>query len=104
MAVTISASDLADAAQLRDGTEAARLLAVATALVEDAAPGAPEAIQNEAAIRVAGWLAHTAPGSIRKVDTGPKSTEYAVSHTGGLRYSGALALLAPWVVHRAGAV
>ena len=103
MAVTIVAADVALAAQVT-AVDAARLLPVATALVERYAPDAPEAIQNEAAVRCAGWLGHTAAGSIAKVETGPKSTEYAVGQTGALRHSGAMSLLAPWKVRRAGAV
>ena len=103
MAVTISAAELAAAAQL-DGDRATGLLPVATALVERFAPDAPEAVQNEATSRVAGWLGHTAAGSIAKVDTGPRSTEYAVGQTGALRHSGAMSLLSPWKVRRAGAI
>ena len=103
MAVTISAADLGDAAQLSPD-QATRLLSVATALVERYAPDAPEAIQNEAAVRCAGWLGHTAAGSIAKVETGPRSTEYAVGQKGARRHSGAMSLLAPWKVRRAGAV
>ena len=103
MAVTILAADVAAAAQLDEPT-GTRLLAVATALVERFAPDAPEAIQNEAAIRVCGWLAHTAPGSIAQVTTGPRTTEYAVGQKGALRHSGAMSLLSPWKVRRAGAI
>ena len=103
MAVTLDVPALAAAAQL-DGDRATGLLPVATALVERYAPDAPEAVANEAAIRVAGWLGHTAAGSIAKVDTGPRSTEYAVGQKGALRHSGAMSLLAPWKVRRAGAV
>ena len=65
MAVTISAADLGAAAQLA-GDQATRLLPVVTALVEQYAPDAPEAIQNEAAVRCAGWLGHTACGQHRQ--------------------------------------
>ena len=103
MAVTIEAADLAGPAQV-DVAAATRLLPVATALVERYAPEAPEALQNEAAIRICGWLVHTAPGSIARVETGPRATEYAVAQKGALRHSGAMSLLAPWKVRRAGAV
>ena len=103
MAVTIPAADLGAAAQLA-GDQATRLLPVVTALVEQYAPDAPEAIQNEAAVRCAGWLGHTAAGSIAKVDTGPRSTEYAPGQLSALRHSGAMSLLAPWKLRRAGAV
>ena len=51
MAVTLTAAALA-AALSTDAPTAARLLPVATALVDRHAPGAPDAIANEAAIRV----------------------------------------------------
>lgn len=104
MAVTITAGDLGAAAQLADHDQATRLLAVVTALVERYAPDAPEEVLNEAAVRCAGWLAHTAAGSIARVETGPKATEYAVGQKGALRHSGAMSLLAPWKMRRAGAV
>ena len=40
-----------------------RILASATALVESYAPNAPESIQNEAAIRVGGYLYDSPPGA-----------------------------------------
>ena len=103
MAVTILVADVAVAAQLDEAT-ATRLLAVATSLVERFAPDAPEGIQNEAAIRVCGWLDHSALGSIAQVTTGPRTTEYAVGQHGALRHSGAMSLLSPWKVRRGGAV
>lgn len=103
MAVTISAADLGAAAQLTND-QASRLLPVAKMLVERYAPAAPEEIQNEAAIRVAGWIGHTAAASISRVETGPRATEYAVGQTGALRHSGAMSLLVPWKVRRAGAI
>lgn len=42
---------------------------MATALVERYTPDEPEEIQNEAAVRCAAWLGHTAAGSIGKVET-----------------------------------
>ena len=93
MAVTITAAKLAAALRLGDSAEetaeATRILASTTALVEKHAPNAPDAIQNEAVVRAGGWLfdmpavQRTAAGDV-------------------LRNSGALALLLPWRVHRAG--
>ena len=65
MAVTLTDLDLAVALRISDGSaalespvdaEVARLLASTSRLVTDYAPDAPDAIQNEAVIRVAGWL------------------------------------------------
>ncbi|MCY4510665.1 MAG: hypothetical protein OXG35_27455 [Acidobacteria bacterium] len=94
MAVTLAAAALATAIRLGDSTEetaqATRLLSVATETVTRHAPAAPDAIHDEAAIRVAGYLfdmpqAHAGHG-----------------YADVLRNSGALALLAPYRVHRAG--
>lgn len=80
-----------------------RLLAVVTASVDRAAPDAPEAVANEAAIRVAGWL-------FQRTNRGVIAQSGDVQYRAGggalsaLRASGALALLAPWRPKRAGIV
>ena len=72
--------------------EATRLLAPATVLVEKRAPKAPDAIQNEAVIRLAGyWYDQPVAG---------KGSGYAHA----FRNSGAGSVLASWVVHRAGII
>ena len=71
MAVTITALDLAVELRASDGGAAlveplasvfSRLLGAAMALVETYAALAPEAVQNEAAIRLAAWLYDHVPG------------------------------------------
>ena len=69
MAVTITAAQLAEAVGV-DSTTAARLLAVAAALVERYAPDAPDAVANEAVIRTAGWLAEQPSAAIRSETEG----------------------------------
>ena len=63
MAVTITVADvfgsIGDAKPLStglDSTGQSRLLAVAKALIEDYAEGAPEDVLNEAVVRLCGWL------------------------------------------------
>ena len=94
MAVTLTAAELASAIRLGDTTEelaqVARLLAVAGAAVTKHAPDAPDVVQNEAVIRVAGYL-YDAPQAAA-------GSGYADI----LRNSGTLALLLPYRVHRAG--
>ena len=72
MAVTLTAVQLAAALRIGDGVTPLeepqagvidRILASATALVESYAPDAPEAIQNEAVIRVGGFLYDSPPGA-----------------------------------------
>ena len=95
MAVTIAALDLAAALRAADGTtplEApldaifSRLLGAVATVVETYAPDAPDAIQNEAAIRFGGWLYDAVPGR---------------SQANGMDLSGARALLGPYRVRRA---
>ena len=60
MAVTITADAVRDALRLGDSVEEAdevtRLLATATALIQERAPDAPDAVANEAAIRLCAFL------------------------------------------------
>ena len=72
MSVTLTSLQLAAAMRIEDGTTAlvepqagviSRILATATALVESYAPNAPEAVQNEAVIRVGGYLYDSPPGA-----------------------------------------
>ena len=84
-----------------------RLLGVASALVEDYAVMAPTPVKDEAVIRCAGAL-YQAPQNpfLRGQHIGPKSVSYQPPPAGGwgaLRRSGAMGLLSPWRVRRAGA-
>ena len=94
MAVTITAADLATAIRLGTSTEetaqATRLLAVATAIVERYAQSAPEAVQNQAVVQVAGYL-YDQPAASQGAGT-----------ANALRNSGAASLLTPWRSIRAG--
>ena len=93
MAVTLTVAALAAAIRVGSTTaevaEVTRLLAVSTTAVEKFAPDAPSDIQNEAVVRMAGWM-FDAPAVTRAIDP--------------LRASGAVALLNPYRVHRAGLV
>ena len=96
MAVTISVAELL--AALRLGTtdaeveQGTRLLAYATAAVEKHVPDAPDAIANEACVRLSGYL-FDQPFSSR-----------GAAFANSLRNSGAAAILLPYRVHRAGSV
>ena len=83
---------------------AERLLAVGSALVTRYAPDAPDAISNEAVIRVAGWLAEAPASGARVETTGDITTTWTPSMTGSLRASGAMALLSPFKTRRASAI
>ena len=101
--VTLTGAALAQALAVNQAL-ADRLLPVAVALVERYAPEAPEAVQNEAAIRTAGWLLEHPSAAVRSETTGDIRTSYDPSMTSALRHSGAMALLSPYKVRRAGVI
>ena len=104
MAVALTEAELAVALAINDAL-ATRLHPVAVALVERFAPDAPEAVQNEAAVRCAGWLNDQPAAGVRSISTGDVSTGFDGSRAlGALRHSGAMGLLSPWKARRAGAV
>ncbi len=87
-----------------DDTVTVRLGATVAALVERYAPDAPQPIKCEAVIRTAGWLREAPSYGARSESEGEISTTFTPSATGALRASGAMALLSPWKVRRAGVV
>lgn len=102
MAVTLSDIELAAALQVDQAT-ATRLLAVASALVTKYGATAPDEVDNEAVIRVAGYLRSQPAASIRAESAGSLEVQYAPSRQGALRHSGAMSLLSPWKQRRGGA-
>lgn len=79
------------------------LLAVASAMVEREAPSAPQAVKNEAVIRVAGYLRQSDFGGIKsETSVGGRAVEYFQTNGSlAFRNSGAKGLLSPWKVRRA---
>ena len=94
--VTITVAQLASALRVGDSAEetaeVTRLLAYAAEAVGRHAPAAPNVVQNEAAIRVSGYLFDQPLAS--------RGTAF----TNALRNSGAAAMLLPYRVIRAGSV
>lgn len=96
MAVNLTAEVLAHAIRITSTptttltTEQAvtvtRLLAASTAMVTNYAEDAPDAVANEAVIRLAGWLHDQPPGR---------------QNADALGLSGARSMLGPWRVRRA---
>lgn len=103
MAVTLTAAELAEAIHA-EAAVAGRLLPVVAEMVQRYAPDAPAVIQNEAAIRAAGYLADQPADARRSETTGSVSTSWAATHTSALRHSGAMSLLSPYKARRAGAI
>ena len=106
MALTLDAAGLAGAIGLEaDSAVAVRLLPVVTERIERYAPSAPDAMQDEAAIRFAAYLNAAAPTpnvALGSVGIGDISTasQGAHSHAGAFRTSGAKGLLSPWRIRR----
>ena len=77
-------------------------------LVEREASTAPQAIKNEAVIRCAAWLLDR-PSDGRTSETSDigaitVSKSYQVGQLSALRHSGAMALLSPFKIRRAGVI
>ena len=81
-----------------------RIGATAAALVERYAPDAPVPIRCEAVIRCAGWLLDAPSAGIKRDSAGPLNSTFSPMATGALRSSGAMGLLSPWKVRRAGVI
>ena len=92
--MNLTAAQLAAALRLGDSdeevAESVRLLEYATSAVERHAPDAPDVVQNEAAIRLAGYM-FDQPFAGR-----------GATYADALRNSGAAAILLPYRIHRAG--
>ena len=122
MVVTLTQSQLATAlagnaarvgvlfveAQVLATADATRLLPVVVEMVDHYAPAAPDAISNEAAIRVASHISQQ-PADARSSESydilGVSfEVRHATSAISPLRASGAMALLSPYKVRRGGAI
>lgn len=99
MAITITAAEIAVAIRAAADTDNVPsavatvlgfLVPAASAIVLEHAPGAPDAVQNAALIRLCGWL----------YDADPADPSVGRA----MQVSGAAALLARWRVHRAGII
>ena len=101
--VTVTAQTVA--AETGASTERAeRVLPVAAEAAQRYAPGAPTAVLNEAVLRCCGYLLDHPADARRSETTGSVSSSWAATHSSALRHSGAMALLSPYKVRRAGAI
>lgn len=102
MAVTITVDDLENATDAST-EEATRLLPVCSAIVTRYASGAPDAIHNEAVIRLAGYLRNQTPGlQVEKI--GDLGVIQPSNQSLMLRHSGASGLLTPFRVRTCGPI
>lgn len=77
----------------------------ASALVEDYAPSAPQAVKDEAVIRLAGWLAGSSFDNVTSETSVASATvQYQPGSQNLMIRSGAGSLLTRWRVRRAGAI
>ena len=81
-----------------------RLGATASALVEQYAANAPQAVKDTAVERCAGYLAQQPAAAVRSEKAGDVEVGYAVSNMSVLRHSGAMAILSMYKIRRAGTV
>ncbi|MCY4360808.1 MAG: hypothetical protein OXE42_01285 [Gammaproteobacteria bacterium] len=112
-ALATAISTLKDAIQPgASNAEIERLGAVASARVEQYAPGAPDPIKTEAVILFSGYLLESARAGygVKRGDSTDLnghvsvSGDYVTNHGAGFRNCSAAALLSPWKVRRAGAI
>ena len=103
--MTVTLADLQDMAKSYGLPDAdmQRKLGTASALVERYAPGAPDAVKDEATIRVVGWLAERYY-ALSAEEIGETEFRQSPSGVNALYHSGASGLLAPWRQHGLGAV
>ena len=101
--VTITADVVAAETGINE-QRAGRLLDVATEMVDRYAPDAPPSVLNEAVVRVCGYLAQQPSDARREHVVGAISSSWVATSTSALRHSGAMSLLSPWKVRRAGAI
>ena len=92
------------------GSVEIEIAGAAVSFCHDIAPGAPEAILREASIRLAGWLFGNRPHVTEHTIKDQSGTEISLrfnnsaATANGWRSSGASALLARYVVRRAGVI
>ena len=101
-AIACIKASIAGGASLTDD-RAAALGETASELIERFAPDAPQAVRNEATIRVAGWLHAREPKPMQGITVGGMRLDFRERHYSpdAMRNSGARTLLQPWRVRRA---
>lgn len=84
-----------------------RVGAAASARVENYASGAPQAVKDEALVRLAGRMIagkFHMYGNESRLEIGESEIEYAAPTPNVFTSSGAAGLLSPWRIRRAGAI
>ena len=101
-AVACLKASVANGAGLTDD-RAAALGSAASAMVERFAPDAPQAIRNEATIRIAAWIYTREPKAMQSMSVAGIRLDFRERFfsPNAMTNSGARALLAPWRTRRA---
>ena len=76
----------------------------AAEMIQDHAPLAKQYVKDNALMRLVAFLIEHPSAGIRSESTGDIRTSYSTSEYSPLRHSGAMALLAPYRVRRAGKI
>ena len=98
--IIMNAANLAEILGL-DAAVAVRLFAVASAMVAEYCPTAPDPIRDEAIVRTSAYLREMPGGSIQRLQTGGVEIEFQKpSGRSALRFSGSMSLLSPYKVRR----
>ncbi len=93
-----------DLFQSDDDRELDRVIEVAAHLVCRWCPEAPDVVLKEAVLRCAGWLKDAPRENLISEGVGEMRAEFAAGQIAALRHSGAMAVLSPWKVRRAGVI
>ena len=106
MAVTLAQLREAIEIETDSSTDSAlqRMLYTASGLVERYASTAPDSAKDEAVVRTVGWLANQPAFSLKGSTAVGVRRSYDTMQLSALRHSGAMALLSPWKVRRAGVI
>ena len=88
-----------------DDATVAELGETASAVIEEYAPLAPQAVKDEAIIRYVGYINQAPPGSIQKIGLPDIDIEFRQAPpASSFQLSGAKALLTRWKIRRAGTI
>lgn len=102
--IGITSTDLGIAIGVTNTVELQRYLDLAGELFDAYGAGsAPQSIQDEATIRLAGWLARSPAHNLRSQNVGDLSISFGTNQA-ALRHSGAMSLLSRFVQRQVGHV
>ena len=105
-AAVIELTSAAFGDSVKNRIKAQRLGPVAADIVEKYSPHGPQAVRDEALILVAAWMGSQtsgiSPGLEIKVGNVTMNRRRYRGEISALRHSGAMALLSPWKIRRAG--